>query len=121
MKKYILWLWAAFLSTQLWAQQSHVNVDWAPQKNTENITPFSCNLISPEVHDDHTVTFRLRAPKAQEVLLTGNMFVGPEARKRVPFTKDADGLWTLTIGPLKPEIYFYYFIIRCKICLIIKM
>ena len=111
MKKCFLTLCLALATICLKAQQSHVNIDWSPQKNTEKITPFGCNVISPEVHDDYTVTFRLRAPKAKEVLLTGNMFVGPEARKRIPFTKDADGLWTLTIGPLKPEIYFYYFII----------
>ena len=104
MKKYVLSLWMALAAIGVSAQQSHVNIDWAPQKNTENITPFSCRVISPEVHDDHSVTFRLHAPNAKEVLLTGNMFVGPEARKRVPFTKDADGLWTLTIGPLTPEI-----------------
>ena len=111
MKKCILTIGFALAAISLNAQQSHVNTDWAPQKNTEKITPFGCNVLSPEVHDDHTVTFRLRAPQAKEVLLTGNMFVGPDARKRVPFTQDADGLWTLTIGPLKPEIYFYYFII----------
>ena len=102
MKKVVLSLWMALGAITLSAQQSHVNVDWAPQKNTENITPFSANLISPEVHDDHTVTFRLKAPNAKEVLLTGNMFVGADARKRVPFTKDEKGVWTLTIGPLAP-------------------
>ena len=111
MKKYFISLCMAFFTCTLSAQQSHVNIDWAPQKNTENITPFGCRVISPEVHDDHSVTFRLHAPNAKEVLLTGNMFVGPDARKRVPFTKGEDGTWTLTIGPLVPEIYFYYFII----------
>lgn len=111
MKKSLLSLCMALFAIGISAQQSHVNVDWAPQKNTENITPFSARLISPEVHDDHTVTFRLHAPKAEEVLLTGNMFVGPDARKRVPFVKGEDGVWTLTIGPLVPEIYFYYFIV----------
>ena len=111
MKRMVLTLILAAVSAGLYAQQSHVNVDLAPQKNTENITPFGCRVISPEVHDDHTVTFRLHAPQAEEVLLTGSMFVGPDARKRVPFTKGEDGMWTLTIGPLAPEIYFYYFII----------
>ena len=104
MKKSLLSFCMALFAIGISAQQSHVNVDWAPQKNTENITPFSARLISPEVHDDHTVTFRLHAPKAEEVLLTGNMFVGPDARKRVPFVKGEDGVWTLTIGPLIPEI-----------------
>ena len=111
MKKMICAVLLMAASLGLYAQQSHVNVDWAPQKNTENINPFGCGLISPEVYDDHTVTFRVNAPQAEEVLLTGSMFVGPDARKRVPFVKGEDGVWTLTIGPLEPEIYFYYFII----------
>ena len=111
MKKIICAVLLMAASLGLYAQQSHVNVDWAPQKNTENINPFGCGLISPEVYDDHTVTFRVSAPQAEEVLLTGSMFVGPDARKRVPFVKGEDGVWTLTIGPLEPEIYFYYFII----------
>ena len=101
MKKILLSMCMALATLGLFAQQSHVNIDWAPQKNTENIVPFSSKVISPEVHDDHTVTFRLQAaPDVQEVLLTGNMFVGPDARKRPAFTKDETGMWSLTIGPL---------------------
>ena len=87
MKKIICAILLMAASLGLYAQQSHVNVDWAPQKNTENINPFGCGLISPEVYDDHTVTFRVSAPQAEEVLLTGSMFVGSDARKRVPFVK----------------------------------
>ena len=65
---------AAFLAVfcltgviRLRAQQANVNLDYNPQKNTENLTPFSANLNSPDVHDDRTVTFRLRAPEAKEV------------------------------------------------------
>ncbi|MBO4564640.1 MAG: hypothetical protein J5720_04335 [Bacteroidaceae bacterium] len=93
------------------AQQSHVNIQYDPQRNTENITPFSAQVISPEVFDDHTVTFRVKAPDAHDVRLTGSMFVGQEARKQVPFTKGENGIWELKIGPLKPEIYLYYIII----------
>ncbi|MBR6892750.1 MAG: hypothetical protein IKN15_05890 [Bacteroidaceae bacterium] len=88
-----------------------MNIQYDPQRNTENITPFSAQVISPEVFDDHTVTFRVKAPDAHDVRLTGSMFVGQEARKQVPFTKGDDGIWTLTLGPLKPEIYLYYIII----------
>ena len=93
------------------AQQAHVNLDWDPQKNKENLIPFSANVISPEVFDNHTVIFRLKAPDVSSVYLTGTMYVGEEARKTVPFTKDEDGLWTLKIGPLVPDIYLYHFII----------
>lgn len=53
------------------AQQANVNLDYNPQKDTEGLIPFSAPLNSPEVHDDRTVTFRLKAPKAQEVKLAG--------------------------------------------------
>jgi enterochelin esterase-like enzyme len=93
------------------AQQAHINLNWDPQRNTENLIPFSANVISPEVFDDHTVIFRLKAPDVSKVSLTGTMFVGEEAGKVVPFTKGEDGLWTLKVGPLVPDIYLYYFII----------
>lgn len=97
---------------RLTAQQPHINIDWDPQRTRpENIVPFSANVISPEVFDDHTVVFRLRAPNVSSVVLTGSMFVGEEAGKQVPFTKDEKGLWTCKIGPLTPDIYLYYFII----------
>ena len=32
----------------------------------------SAPVVSPEIHDDHTVTFRLKAPKAVKVQLTGD-------------------------------------------------
>ena len=85
-RNYLAFLFALVVSI-LSAQQSHVNVQWDPQRNSENILPFSCRTHSPEVHDDRTVTFRLIAPNANEVLLTGSMFVGQDARKRVPLEK----------------------------------
>jgi len=111
MKQILSFIAFAFATCALYAQQSHVNIQYDPQRNTENITPFSAQVISPEVFDDHTVTFRVKAPDAHDVRLTGSMFVGQEARKQVPFTKGDDGIWTLTLGPLKPEIYLYYIII----------
>lgn len=97
----------------LYAQQAHVNLDWNPHKNNDNLTPFMANIISPEVRDDHTVTFRVKAPKAQEVMLAGGpllLAVG-KGNTPVPFTKSVDGTWSLTIGPVKPNIYVYKFII----------
>jgi hypothetical protein len=95
------------------AQQANVNLDYNPQKNTENLIPFSANLNSPDVHDDGTVTFRLRAPAAKEVLLSG-VAVLPALKKSgqgVPFTKGEDGVWSLTVGPLKPDMYAYHLLV----------
>ena len=111
MRKYMLMALLLLVAVPIWAQQTRVNIQYDPQRNTEGILPFSTQVLSPEVRDDHTVIFRVKAPDAKSVQLTGSMFVGKEARKRVDFTKGDDGVWTLTLGPLTPEIYFYYIII----------
>jgi enterochelin esterase family protein len=91
------------------AQQAHVNLDWNPHKNVQNLNPFGANVISPEVRDDRTVTFRLRAMEARTVALTGGPILLAVGRGNtpIPFEKGADGLWTLTVGPLKPNLYIY--------------
>ena len=109
--KTILLVPLAFLGvcTAAWAQQAHVNLDWNPHKNTQNLTPFGASLISPEVKDDRTVTFRLKAPDARAVALTGGpilLAIG-KGNTPLPFEKGADGIWTLTVGPLKPNMYIY--------------
>jgi enterochelin esterase-like enzyme/lysophospholipase L1-like esterase len=63
-------------------------------------------LVSPEVHEDRRVTLRFRAPEATTVQLVGEITQG---RGPQPMSKDADGLWTTTIGPLPPEIWSYNF------------
>jgi enterochelin esterase-like enzyme len=63
-------------------------------------------LVSPEVMADGRVTFRLNAPKAEEVLLSGEFLDGN--RK---FEKGPDGIWAVTVGPVEPEIYHYNFTI----------
>jgi enterochelin esterase-like enzyme len=60
-------------------------------------------IVSPELREDRTVTFRLRAPQAKEVSVSG------EWGQAKPMTKDAQGVWSVTIGPLAPEIYGYRF------------
>ena len=94
------------------AQQAHVNLDWNPQKNTRQLLPFGANVISPDVADDHTVTFRLKAPDARQVALApGPLSLALNAKDPVPFQKGADGVWSLTVGPVKPDIYVYRFLI----------
>lgn len=90
-------------------QQANINLDYNPQKNTEGLIPFSAPLNSPDVHDDHTVTFRIKAPKAQEVHLTGVALLTAlgNAREPVPFVKGDDGIWILTVGPIEPDMYAY--------------
>jgi len=60
---------------------------------------------SPEVQPDGEVTFRLFDPGAKEVLLN---FEG--APKPSSMTRDDSGLWSITVGPLDPDLYGYGFI-----------
>lgn len=69
-------------------------------------TPAPDGTVSPEVHPDRTVAFRVRAPKASEVSLYGDwMPVG----KPQPLAKDADGVWSITTAPLEPNGHLYWF------------
>ncbi len=104
MKKHLLMALLLLAAVPALGQQSRVNIQFDPQRNTDNILPFSTQVLSPEVRDDHTVVFRVKAPQAKSVQLTGSMFVGQEARKRVDFSKGEDGVWTLELGPLRTEI-----------------
>lgn len=60
--------------------------------------------VSPEIHPDAKVTLRFLAPNATAVALQGVTFKEPQ-----PMTKDAEGVWSITVGPLVPEIYSYTF------------
>jgi enterochelin esterase family protein len=61
-------------------------------------------VISPEVHADRRVTFRLRAPNAKEVVVE-------RQGVKLAMQKDEQGLWTVTTGPLEPDIYGYSFVV----------
>ena len=91
------------------AQQSWVNETYNPQANTEGLAPMGARVISPEVHDNHTVTFRLVAPNAQKVVVRGTMFTGGMEAKSAEMTKDDKGVWSVTAGPFTPDVYTYTF------------
>jgi enterochelin esterase-like enzyme len=61
-------------------------------------------IVSPELGPDGRVTFRLRAPRASEVLVRGLFF-----QDRLPLTRDASGDWSGTVGPVEPGLYEYSF------------
>ena len=63
--------------------------------------------VSPEVHPDRTVTFRLFAPKASEVVLMGSPGILEAIKEPKPLQKDDKGVWSLTVGPLAPGFYTY--------------
>src|SRR5437763_12270149 len=61
-------------------------------------------IVSPEVHADRTVTFRVRAPNAQKVTVSGEWPGGEKV-----MTKDDQGVWSVTLGPLESDLYGYGF------------
>ncbi len=62
---------------------------------------------SPEIHPDKTVTFRLSAPKAAEVTLNGSW----EGARDIKMTKDDDGVWSVTVGPLGAQLWGYWYLV----------
>lgn len=76
-----------------------------------SVTPRSLAQISRppayqsvEIHPDRTVTFRILAPQARAVTLRGEIAEGgPKLQK------DEQGMWSVTIGPVKPDLYSYIF------------
>jgi enterochelin esterase-like enzyme len=66
-------------------------------------------LKSAEILPDNSVTFRLLSKDASSVAVSGDWMPGFGAS--VPMVKNDTNLWTLTVGPLKPELYSYTFLI----------
>lgn len=62
-------------------------------------------VISPQVLPDKKVTFRYLAPSAKEVKLGGSQF----GANQVLMIKDSIGIWSVTVGPIRPDIYPYSF------------
>ena len=54
-------------------------------------------VVSPDIHDENTVTFRLKAPKAVRVQITGD-FLPPQTIKTPRGDYDAPGIADLTEG-----------------------
>ncbi|MFC5412526.1 esterase [Larkinella bovis] len=81
-----------FLSFQTMAQTP-------PRQPTPNDT-----LKSPNVLAGNRVVVQIYAPKASEVIVSGDFLMGA---KPLALTKDANGVWSVTVGPLRPDYYTY--------------
>ena len=86
----------------LYAQQ---NLSWAQMP-----------VVSPEVNADNSVTFRVLAPQAQKVQITGDMLPTrkidtPMGKYDAPgvadLVKDDKGVWSFKTGKLSSELYTY--------------
>ena len=91
MKRALLIAATLLLTSSVWGQQA--------------LGP-GTGLVSPEINPDHSVTFRLFAPKAVRVQVTGDFLNG-----RADLTEGKDGVWSFTTAPLTGELYSYSFIV----------
>jgi len=106
MKKFLIFAVAMLSGTFAFAQQAL----WGGSQ-----------IVSPDIHEDGTVTFRLKAPKAVKVQVTGDFL--PTQKVDTPFGEfDApgiadlkegkEGVWEFTTPePLAPELYSYTFVV----------
>ena len=67
-------------------------------------------VVSPEVTPDHHIVFRILAAQAKTVGLRAGDIVGLP-REGPSFTKDDDGIWSATVGPIDPGAYRYTFLV----------
>ena len=103
---YRIFLAAALLLAPLCARAQR------PAGEGQRLTPqvmarmFPAGVVSPEYNADGSVTFRCQAANATKVELDTQML--PSA---LPMTKDANGVWSITVTPGKPDIYPYCFVV----------
>jgi enterochelin esterase family protein len=69
-------------------------------------------IVSPEINEDHSVTFRIQAPDAEEVSVTGSLD-GENAFAPITYVmqEGEDGIWTFTTPVLPSEFYRYHFVV----------
>lgn len=69
-------------------------------------------IISPEVNNGNTVTFRLQTPSAKEVKIVGDWIPNEGwVPGSVTMTKGEDGLWVYTTESLPSDLYSYSFVV----------
>ena len=73
-------------------------------------------IISPELHNDKTVTFRLSAPNAKEVTISGDWMPVKGFMRRPEAMQKNDSVWSYTTAALPSDLYTYTFTVdgvRC--------
>lgn len=97
MKRLLFTLLIAFIASSSYAQQDLFN---------------QSAIKSPEINEDHTVTFRIDAPEASEVLVTGSLDAEDAfAPISYEMEKGNDGIWSFTTPVLPSEFYRYHFLV----------
>ncbi len=96
---------ALVLSTTVQAQQEAPKPAAPPARRFGG--PRGPHVLSPEVQADRRVTFRIHAPKADEVRLSAGDIQGDPGQRGL--TKGENDVWEVTLGPIDPGAYRYTF------------
>jgi enterochelin esterase family protein len=81
---------------------------WLPGFSLLAQFPRTNTVTSPEVKEDRTVIFRLYAPEAKTVKVTGT-FMDPIPV--IDLARNDTGLYQVTVGPLPSDMYVYTYIV----------
>jgi enterochelin esterase-like enzyme len=77
----------------------------------DEVSPAASNVPgapTPGIHPDRSITFTLKAPDARSLLVAGGDGLGTGP---FPMTKDAEGVWSVTIPPAVPGFHYYWFVL----------
>ena len=93
----------------------------APDASAQQALWSGAQVVSPQINEDNTVTFRYSGPNVIRVQVTGDFLPPqkistPNGEFEVPgiaeLTQNQNGVWEYTSAPLEPELYSYSFIVN---------
>lgn len=93
----------------------------APDASAQQALWSGAQVVSPQINEDNTVTFRYSGPNVIRVQVTGDFLPPqkistPNGEFKVPgiaeLTQNQNGVWEYTSAPLEPELYSYSFIVN---------
>jgi enterochelin esterase-like enzyme len=96
------------LTIGLFFVASAVSIQTSAQTPSRQDSNPNAALKSPEVLPGHRVTFRIYAPKASDVSVSGD-WISQGRGTGGKLEKDDKGVWSITVGPLVPDFYAYTF------------
>jgi len=98
--------WAAVvvLSTLILSATSHAQ---STNRTGRGFGTSGPRVVSPELSAERKLTFRILAPKAEAVRLSGSDL--PGLGQGAAMTKGTNGVWEATVGPINPGAYRYNF------------
>ena len=107
-RKYASLIFALLLALAWWPSPSQAQAPSpaATVRSTEDIPDFD----PYQAHEDGSVTFNMYAPAAKQVELRGEI-VTVSGKQSIPMTKSAQGVWSVTVKGVRPELSSYLYMV----------